>query len=653
MLQAIQRDDVRTVEQLLDEGFPVQSIVKNMTLLGRAVYHGHENIIHLLLNRGANIHQHDNVNKESPLHIAMCMNSGERPHIVELLLAHGANPNAKDMYGNTPLMEASKSGYLQSMRIILSHGARINDVNSSGNTALERTCCHLSKDSREIAAFLLDHGADIHQEQEEALRMTLIHGNEEVMEELLERGADIHAICRHKKPIIAEAIRGIETCGKNSVGIIAREFRDWLVRTANDENNYPIGTHPFDRDPLLLKKIVAAIGTEDYKQLMGIIEKAFYVLEELGLSHSPENVCNLIRPKANEQFAQMEERIHCFSLQKCRDIRDMFEEVSDTLFLPSAQLLSGYPQKHFEKHHNSMLQEAILSVAIETLLQGKNIEDILGLSEAWHSPRYDMPLQLRPLAALGEWNALSESATLPSGYRVVCRTSAKQLLDETRMLGHCVGKGSYAARCLDGDVHILSILDRSGTSISTIDIRIADSYAKSRERVVLPGGKFSVFIAQHRGRNNGPAPADAQKVFKEWKKLVEKGKIPIRMEQRGETAESVKRRKSASHSKLESTVGFPISWENVERVFLHYRGTDQSKGLRGVQFNVGSSQFEDDRRNHLIVGQYHETDTLGNRTGRSVRRENLTLEQWLEATGAKQKLLHIIKTHISEPPQST
>ena len=55
---------------------------------------------------------------------------------MQLLLQSGANIEAKDKNGNTPLMRAASWGRTENVKLLLDRGAKIDARNSHGDTAL-------------------------------------------------------------------------------------------------------------------------------------------------------------------------------------------------------------------------------------------------------------------------------------------------------------------------------------------------------------------------------------------------------------------------------------------------------------------------------------------------------------------------------------
>ena len=78
---------------------------------------------------------------------------------VKRLLQHGADPNAFDDLGWTPLIHAAKRGHLDVVKCLLAAGAKVDarDEARAGNTALAEV---VAECSLEMAKTLIDAGAD-------------------------------------------------------------------------------------------------------------------------------------------------------------------------------------------------------------------------------------------------------------------------------------------------------------------------------------------------------------------------------------------------------------------------------------------------------------------------------------------------------------
>ena len=114
--------------------------------------------------------------------------------IAALLLAHGADVNAKDLWKDTPLYAAAIRDNREMAALLLAHGADVNAKNY-GNTPLHEAAHH---NSEEVAALLIENGADVNAEVGMSGRGTPLHAaarrnSEEVAALLLANGADVNA----------------------------------------------------------------------------------------------------------------------------------------------------------------------------------------------------------------------------------------------------------------------------------------------------------------------------------------------------------------------------------------------------------------------------------------------------------------------------
>ena len=77
----------------------------------------------------------------------------------KLLLKYGANPNAKTIEGNTPLIIATQKAHYETAKLLIEHGANIDDhENLSGNVPLHYA---ISFGQMRILKLLIENGASI------------------------------------------------------------------------------------------------------------------------------------------------------------------------------------------------------------------------------------------------------------------------------------------------------------------------------------------------------------------------------------------------------------------------------------------------------------------------------------------------------------
>ena len=85
--------------------------------------------------------------------------TGNNLHVVEILLDTGADINALDLWGASPLHRAAAvASNPDTVELLLSRGARLDAVDSRGWTPLHMAA--LSNMTHEVVQYLLDHGAD-------------------------------------------------------------------------------------------------------------------------------------------------------------------------------------------------------------------------------------------------------------------------------------------------------------------------------------------------------------------------------------------------------------------------------------------------------------------------------------------------------------
>lgn len=110
---------------------------------------------------------------------------------VEVLVGKGADVNAQDQKGHTPLIFAATNGHTPVVKFLVGAGAHLDTTDSSGQTALMYAC---KRSFNETAAFLIESGADVNRQSKKtkvtALMLAAVWNNVELTEMLLESGAD-------------------------------------------------------------------------------------------------------------------------------------------------------------------------------------------------------------------------------------------------------------------------------------------------------------------------------------------------------------------------------------------------------------------------------------------------------------------------------
>ncbi|KAH7078162.1 hypothetical protein BKA63DRAFT_532522 [Paraphoma chrysanthemicola] len=111
--------------------------------------------------------------------------------VVKLLLDKGADVNARHYKNRSALIEASSEGYETIVKLLLDKGANVNTQDKTHRTALTEACC---RGYEAIVKLLLDNGADVNVQDgshRNALSEASYGGHEAVVTLLLDEAADI------------------------------------------------------------------------------------------------------------------------------------------------------------------------------------------------------------------------------------------------------------------------------------------------------------------------------------------------------------------------------------------------------------------------------------------------------------------------------
>ena len=114
---------------------------------------GHEEVVRLLLEHGADVHAQKK-DGDAALHLATVH---RRDKVMRVLLEHGAHVNAHGKHNSTPLHRAARGCLARAAKLLLEHGADVNARGHNGGTPLHCASIH-GFDG--LARMLLEHGAD-------------------------------------------------------------------------------------------------------------------------------------------------------------------------------------------------------------------------------------------------------------------------------------------------------------------------------------------------------------------------------------------------------------------------------------------------------------------------------------------------------------
>jgi len=196
------------IKKFIKSGFDVNSRdEKGRTSLILACHNDNRDIVNLLITNGAEVNASDNIGL-TPLHEAA--RNGYK-NIVEQLIERGANVNAKTLDDpgpydwfyehwqacSTPLHLAVS--YIDVTKVLVSNGADINAKDEGGHTPLQNAVFHGDKN---VVEFLIAKGAEI------SIHLAAYIGNCEKVKSLIKSGADPNSSNNDDDSILHHAVSG-------------------------------------------------------------------------------------------------------------------------------------------------------------------------------------------------------------------------------------------------------------------------------------------------------------------------------------------------------------------------------------------------------------------------------------------------------------
>lgn len=286
------------IRLLLEHGADVNKPAndnRSNTPLHLASTHQHIKPVQVLLDHGANINAEDGQG-QTPLHRVFEDNILHENSfsLAQLLVGRGAGVNAHDKDHVTPLHLASYYQKLESVRFLLDHGANVNAKQSHGKTPLHEVLSKPDADDDDVlrvVQLLLERGADVNSQTEDHLTPLHLASYGQKLESvrvLLDYGAKVDAHSHGWTPLL-RVLAGFVISG-DGVGVVRLLLeRGADVNTQNKDHVTPLHLASY-RQKLesvrMLLNLGANVNAEDSHQrtpLHRVLEGRFLTKDGFGV----------------------------------------------------------------------------------------------------------------------------------------------------------------------------------------------------------------------------------------------------------------------------------------------------------------------------------------------------------------------------------
>ena len=205
-----------------------RSLGNQTTGLHLAAYFGLEHVVHALLEGGqVNLDARDASNRTA---LCWAVSHGHEA-IVQVLLDKGANPHLGGQIGDTPMVLAAIEGYTSILQALHVKGrTQVDEMTNNGATAL---CWATLKRHPTACQYLLDNGANIEAKSEYGytpLFYAVMSGDSSLLLLLLDQGAQVDAKDREGRTALNFAADRVRSSGNGNMAKL-------LIASGADVNN--------------------------------------------------------------------------------------------------------------------------------------------------------------------------------------------------------------------------------------------------------------------------------------------------------------------------------------------------------------------------------------------------------------------------------
>jgi ankyrin repeat protein len=168
MYYAFLKKDQPMVQLLKKYGAKIEAFnEEGFSMLSSAVLSGEESVVRFMLKNKVDANQ-PNFDGKVPLYFAVVRDTyHEDVSLTQALLKRGADPNAMNLTGTSPLHLATYSGNAELVKVLLNHGANPNLANDKLETPIFGAC---RIDNKEMIFHLIKHNAQIEYPNREGKR---------------------------------------------------------------------------------------------------------------------------------------------------------------------------------------------------------------------------------------------------------------------------------------------------------------------------------------------------------------------------------------------------------------------------------------------------------------------------------------------------